>query len=190
MKPIEERFKEAAKENPERCLWAWRYAEHGHGFLGKEIRVKGGIPPPVPTYFGIAGWTFCGRHTVRVLTVNEAKAVEALAWTDLPGLSWHLYENEPADALPASDELEQIVAARTEDSAEPDGYFTMDRVAMYGRAKPATCGYCRVNADLAMERGHIKEKTRLGEAIMLLHRNDGAVPLAAWWDPKTKLYRP
>lgn len=187
--PIEKRFEQAKVEQPERCLWAWRYAEHGHGLLGKQAHADHkGLGPPVGTILGVGGWTFCGRHTIRVLTVNEALAVEAAA-LKLPGLSWHLWENEPTDALPATEAVEHLKAARK--TPPDDGVFTLAHVAMYARAKPVTCDWCRINLDWALEHGHVKDSARLGEAIVLLHRNHGiGVPDASWWDPVTRLYRP
>jgi hypothetical protein len=136
---------------------------------------------PVETLLGVGGWTFCGRHTIRALTLNEAKDIEAA------GIGWHLWENEPADALPATDEMKALEEAR----AEPpdDGVFRMSHAAMYGRAPEATCAFCLVSLDKAQEVGHLKIVARLAEAVLLLNRPGGGVPEPEWWASE-KLYRP
>lgn len=171
------RFEEEKKPRPERCLWAWRYyfAPQSVGWQ-REYAEKGKLVCPVPGLtYPLGGWTFCGRNTVRVLSLNEAKAVAAA------GLEWHHYENEPTDALRATE-----APTVTE---WPEGGFSMAHAALHAPARKVSCGACLVSLDRAFEHGHVKTEERLGEAVLVLDRGDGSTPTAEWWNPKP-LYNP
>jgi hypothetical protein len=169
---------------PERCLWAWRYAAFPDlmGSTRQYYEAKDGrvpVPRDLQLAIGIGGWTFCGRHTIRVINLDEATRCEAV------GIEWHLYENEPADALRATAPLER---PKTEE--EWPEFFSKATLSLHSRPAEVTCDWCKVSLDAAAEADHLLIEERLGEAVMTLRPVAGVIayPRAEWW--KDRLYRP